>query len=120
MKWLKTFLVLLLFGTTLFAADWPSIGGNAQRDGWSRGEKKLSKETAASIKFLYAFKAGDAKGKQTELTTPVVLSNIITYKGFKQLVTVGKSDNSVVSFDADLGVVFYDTHLPPGESPEKI
>jgi hypothetical protein len=111
MKWLKTFLVLLIFCTTLLAADWPSIGGNAQRDGWSRGEKKLSKETAAGIKFLYAFKAGDANSKQTDLTTPVVLSNIITYKGFKQLVSVGKSNNSVVSIDADLGTVFFDTHL---------
>jgi hypothetical protein len=120
MKCLKTFLVLLLFGTTLFAADWPSIGGNAQRDGWSRGEKKLSKETAAGIRFLYGFKAAAAKGKQSELTTPVVLSNIITYKGFKQLVSVGRSDNSVVSLDADLGTLFFDTHLTPGESAKKI
>ena len=120
MKCLKTFLVLLLFGTTLFAADWPSIGGNAQRDGWSRGEKKLSKETAAGIRFLYGFKAAAAKGKQSELTTPVVLSNIITYKGFKQLVSVGRSDNSVVSLDADLGTLFFDTHLTPGESSKKI
>ncbi|MDX6462420.1 MAG: hypothetical protein QOE55_6117, partial [Acidobacteriaceae bacterium] len=120
MKWLRTFLVLLLFGTTLFAADWPSIGGNAQRDGWSRGEKRLSKETAAGIKFLYAFKAGDAKGGQPGLTTPVVLSNIITYKGFKQLVSVGRRDNSVVSIDADLGALFFDTHLTTSEPPAKV
>jgi hypothetical protein len=120
MKCLKTFLVLLFFGTTLFAADWPSIGGNAQRDGWSRGEKKLSKETAAGIRFLYGFKAGGAKNKQSGLTTPVVLSNIITYKGFKQLVSVGRGDNSVVSIDADLGTLFFDTQLTPGEPPKKI
>ncbi|MEA2543294.1 MAG: hypothetical protein QOH35_4660 [Acidobacteriaceae bacterium] len=120
MKWLRTFLVLLLFGTTLFAADWPSIGGNAQRDGWSRGEKRLSKETAAGIKFLYAFKAGDTKGGQAGLTTPVVLSNIITYKGFKQLVSVGRKDNSVVSVDADLGALFFDTHLTTSEAPAKV
>jgi outer membrane protein assembly factor BamB len=120
MKCLKTFLVLLLFGATLFAADWPSIGGNAQRDGWSRGEKKLSKQTAAGIRFLYGFKAAGAKGKQSQLTTPVVLSNIITYKGFKQLVSVGRSDNSVVSIDADLGTLFFDTHLTPGETSKKI
>ncbi len=120
MKWLKTFLVLVLFSTTLLAADWPSIGGNAQRDGWSRGEKKLSKETAATIKFLYAFKAPGAKGKDAEPTTPVVLSNIITYKGFKQLVTVGTRNNQVVSLDADLGTLFFDTHLTTNESRTKI
>jgi hypothetical protein len=119
MKCLKTFLVLLLLGTTLLAADWPSIGGNAQRDGWSQGEKKLSKETAAGIRFLYGFKAAGSNGKQSQLTTPVVLANIITYKGFKQLVSVGRSDNSVVSIDADLGTLFFDTHLTPGEPSKK-
>jgi outer membrane protein assembly factor BamB len=120
MKCLKAFLVLLLFGTTLFAADWPSIGGNAQRDGWSRGEEKLSTKTAAGLKFLYGFKASGAKARQSGLTTPVVLANIITYKGFKQLVSVGRSDNSVVSVDADLGTLFFDTHLTPGESSKNI
>ena len=52
------------------------------------GREELSKETAAGIRFLYGYKAAAAKGKQSELTTPVVLSNIITYKGFKQLVSV--------------------------------
>lgn len=120
MKCLKTFLVLLLSCTTLLAADWPTIGGNAQRDGWSRGEKKLSKETAAGIRFLYGFKAADAKGKQTGMSTPVVLSNIITYKGFKQLVSVGRSNNSVVSIDADLGTLFFDTTLTTSESSKRI
>jgi hypothetical protein len=110
MKWLKTFLVLLIFCTTLFAADWPSTGGNAQRDGWSRGEKKLSKESAANIKFIWAFKV-DHSGGSTDLSSPVVLSNIITYKGFKHLVSLGTRANSVVSVDADLGTVFFDASL---------
>ena len=97
MKWLKTFLVLLIFCTTLFAADWPSTGGNAQRDGWSRGEKKLSKETAANIKFIWAFKVDHSGRGPSDLSSPVVLSNIITYKGFKHLVSLGTSEDSVVS-----------------------
>ena len=111
MKWLKTFLVLLIFCTTLFAADWPSTGGNAQRDGWSRGEKKLSKETAANIKFIWAFKIDHSGPGPIDLSSPVVLSNIITYMGFKHLVSLGTSADSVVSIDADLGTLFFDTHL---------
>jgi hypothetical protein len=113
MKWLKTFLALLIFCTTLFAADWPSTGGNAQRDGWSRGEKKLSKETAANIKFIWAFKVDHKRDGPTDLSSPVVLSNIITYMGFKHLVSLGTGENSVVSVDADLGTLFFDTHLTP-------
>jgi hypothetical protein len=111
MKWLKTFLVLLIFCTTLFAADWPSTGGNAQRDGWSRGEKKLSRETAANIKFIFGFKIDHSGAGPNDLSSPVVLSNIITYKGFKHLVSLGTSENSVVSIDADLGTLFFDTPL---------
>jgi hypothetical protein len=111
MKWRKTFLVIFVFSSTLFASDWPSTGGNAQRDGWSRGEKKISKETAAKIQFLYAFKAHDGTGGDGELGSPVVLSNIITWKGFKQLVFLGGSSNSVLGVDADLGTQFFDTHL---------
>jgi hypothetical protein len=105
MKWLRTFFVLLVLCTTLFAADWPSTGGNAQRDGWSRGEKKLSRETAASIRFLYDFKVNH------DLTSPAVLSNLITYKGFKQLVFFGENSGSVAAIDADLGTLFFDTPL---------
>jgi len=111
MKWRNTLLVLLLFCPTLFAADWPSTGGNPQRDGWSRGEDRLSKETAANIKFLYAFKVNNQG--QGGLTTPVLLSSIITYKGFKQLVFIGGSSNSVFGIDADLGTQFFETHLTP-------
>lgn len=111
MKWLRTFFVLSVLCTTLFAADWPSTGGNAQRDGWSRGETKLSNETAAGIRFLYNFKVSH------DLTSPAVLSNLITYKGFKQLVFFGETSNSVAAIDADLGTLFFDT--PIGGQPDK-
>jgi hypothetical protein len=111
MKWLKTLLVLLIFCTTLLAADWPSTSGNAQRDGWSRGEKKLSRQTAANIKFIWAFKIDHSRPGPSDLSSPVVLSNIITYQGFKHLVSLGTSENDVVSIDADLGTLFFDTHL---------
>jgi hypothetical protein len=35
-------------------------------------------------------------------------------------VSVGRTDNSAVSIDADLGTLFFDTHLTPGESSKKI
>lgn len=111
MKWLRTFFVFFVLCTSLFAADWPSTGGNAQRDGWARAGDKLSKETAASIRFLYAFKLNHGG----DLTSPVVLSNLITYKGFKQLVFFGEGSNSVAAIDADLGTLFFDTQLTTEE-----
>ena len=111
MKWRKTVLMLVVACPVLLAANWPSTGGNAQRDGWSRGEKKLSKETAANIKFIYAFKVNNGASRESELGSPVVLSNIITWKGFKQLVFVGGSSDTVFGIDADLGTEFFETNL---------
>ena len=111
MKWRKTVVMMLVACPVLLAANWPSTGGNAQRDGWSRGEKKLSKETAANIKFIYAFKVNNSASRESELGSPVVLSNIITWKGFKQLVFLGGSSDTVFGIDADLGTEFFETNL---------
>ena len=39
------------FCACAWAADWPSTGGNPQRDGWSQGETVISKESIAAKNF---------------------------------------------------------------------
>jgi hypothetical protein len=57
----------------LWAADWPSEGGNPQRDGWSQGEKKLSKETATTgIHLLYTVKFDNKVKGTSDLTSPII------------------------------------------------
>ena len=97
--------------TALWAADWPSEGGNPQRDGWSQGEKKLAKESASSIQLLYTFKFDNKVSGPADLTSPVVLSNIIGWKGFKQLLFIGGSSDTVYSIDADLGKPYFETPI---------
>jgi len=49
----------------VWAADWPSTGGNPQRDGWAQGETVLSKQNIADkkIQLLYSYKFDNqAKG----------------------------------------------------------
>ena len=91
---------------TLWAADWPSEGGNPQRDGWSQGEKKLSKENIAQVRFIYTVKFDSKNSGPSNLTSPIVLSNIIGWKGFKELVFLAGSSDVVYSFDADLGKMY--------------
>jgi hypothetical protein len=98
----------------LWAADWPSQGGNPQRDGWSQGEMKLSKASAQAGKIvpLYTYKLDNKITGTTDLTSPVILTNIIGYMGFKQLVFIGGSSDVVYSIDADLGKPYFKTSLP--------
>jgi hypothetical protein len=98
----------------LWAADWPSQGGNPQRDGWAQGETKLSKASAqgGKIVWLYNYKFDNKITGTTDLTSPIILTNIIGYMGFKQLVFIGGSSDVVYSIDADLGKPYFKTSLP--------
>jgi hypothetical protein len=82
MKKFSTALISVVGATlvcaALWAADWPSEGGNPQRDGWSQSEKKLSKETAATgIQLLYTVKFANKVKGPSDLTSPIILSNLI-------------------------------------------
>lgn len=99
----------------VWAADWPSTGGNPQRDGWAQGETVLSKQNIADkkIQLLYSYKFDNQAKGLADLSQPIILSNIIGYQGFKQLLFVGGSSNAVYSLDADIGKPFFKTNLDP-------
>src|ERR1700741_4697830 len=96
-------LVGALVGVLIPAAEWPSSTGNPQRDGWSRGEKGLSKETLAAKKFelLFQYKFENRARGLNAMTQPIVLGNLIGYLGFKELIFIGGSGDAVYALDAD-------------------
>lgn len=105
----------VIAGALVVSADWSSSSGNPQRDGWSRSEDQLSRESAAhgDIRLLYSYRV-DAKPQR--MGTPVMLTNIISWKGFKSLAFVaGASD--VYSIDYSLGRPYFRTHLDSGDKP---
>lgn len=109
---------LVAGSVALWAADWPSSGGNPQRDGWSQGEKKLSKESAASkIVLAYTYKFENKANGAAALTAPIVHSNIIGYLGFKQLTFVGASSDVLYAIDSDLGKPYFKANLAKAVAP---
>ena len=92
-------------------ADWPTTGGSPSRDGWQRGESSLSRASAKDIKFLYSKRFDNVARGESALTTPVFLARIITWKGFKALMFVGASNDTVYSVDSDLGREFFKSTL---------
>jgi hypothetical protein len=100
-------------GALFLSADWASSSGNPQRDGWSRSEDQLSRESAAhgDIKLLYSYKVDP---KPQRMGTPVMLTNLISWKGFKSLAFVaGAAD--VYSIDYSMGRPYFKTHLDSSE-----
>ncbi len=102
-------MAITVAGAYILSADWASSSGNPQRDGWQKAEVKLSRESAANggIKLLYSYKV-DAKAQR--MGTPVLLGNIIGWKGFKALLFVG-GNSDVYSVDFWTGKPYFKTHI---------
>ncbi|MEO8075110.1 MAG: hypothetical protein ABI818_02200, partial [Acidobacteriota bacterium] len=89
---------------------WTTVGGDAQRTSSVRTDPKISvpKLQKPGFQFLWKRKLGT---KDQALTQPVLLPNIIAYKGFKALAFVGGSADNVYSVDYDLNRMFWEQHL---------
>ena len=89
---------------------WSTAGGDAQRTGWVRTDPRITKESAAKPGLQLLWKRQLQKGAAS-FTQPVLLPNIISYKGFKALAYLGGPADAVYSIDYDLNRVFWETRL---------
>lgn len=99
-------------GSLLGAADWPTQSGSPQREGWAKSEQILSKTNVRDLRILYRFRPG---GPPTEsLSAPIIDGNLITYKGFKEMLVFSANSSRVFSVDADLNKPIWETHFQSG------
>jgi len=97
--------------TLVWAADWASLGGNPQRDGWAKAEKAFTRQNAKNIELLYKYKADNQARGLDALTTPIVNGNLITYLGFKEMLVFAGSADNAYSVDADLNRLIWKSHF---------
>ncbi len=88
--------------------DWPSYGGDAQRDGWEKSDSRITLENLRDFRLVLKMKLD--KGS---LTPPVVIGNLISYRGFKELAFVAGSSGGIWSIDADLERIFWKKRFEP-------
>ena len=79
-------LTIALIGALLWAADWNGPG--AQRDGWARGESDLTKDNVKGMQLLWKLKVDSRPKGVDSLTSGVILTRQITYRGFKEMLIV--------------------------------
>jgi outer membrane protein assembly factor BamB len=98
--------------------NWPTAGSDPQRTSWVRADAKISPESLQQPGFQLLWKATlENQNRQlVSLTQPLLLQNIISYKGFKALAFVGGSADNVYSIDYDLNRMFWKVHLSSGVS----
>jgi hypothetical protein len=89
--------------------DWPTYGSDAQRSGWEKQDARLTKDEVAkgSVKLLWKMQ----QKRSHSLMAPVLIGNLIGYRGFKELAFVGGSDDSLYVMDSDLNRLYWQVHL---------
>ena len=92
---------------------WPTVGGDAQRTASVRTDPKISIASMQKPGFQFLWKR---KLDSQPLTQPLLLPNIIAYKGFKALAFVGSASGNVYSLDYDLNRMFWEQKLSPPAS----
>jgi outer membrane protein assembly factor BamB len=91
----------------LVAGQWPTFGGNPQRDGWARDETILTRENAKSIKLIWKVHVKSQLKEMNALTAPVISENVLTAQGHKDIVVVAGGDDIVDAIDIDTGKVLW-------------
>jgi outer membrane protein assembly factor BamB len=90
---------------------WSTGGGDAQRTSWVRTDPRITRDSAAKGLQLLWKRPLDKPSGAVTLTQPVLLPNIISYKGFKALAYLGGAADAVYSIDYDLNRMFWQTRL---------
>jgi len=91
--------------------DWWSYGGDAQRTGWEKNDQKFTKEDVKNFKLLWKMKLENEQKGLRSLTAPVILGNLIGYRGFKELAFIAGSSDNIWVIDADLARLYWQKHF---------
>lgn len=103
--------VALALSCSVAAASWLTFGGDAQRDGWAKGETAISPDTAPKLQLLWKLKLENAPKALNSLTSPVVINPVYTNHGAETYVVIGGSSDNLFVVDADTGKLVWQKHF---------
>src|SRR5260370_7825406 len=95
----------------LYAADWPTDGGNPQRTAWQQDEKILNTGNVKDLKILWKIKLDNVPQEMHSLFPPLILEKVETSSGPKQIaIEAGISDN-LYAIDVETGRLLWKKHF---------
>jgi outer membrane protein assembly factor BamB len=93
--------------------------GNPQRNGWAKSEHVITKENVARLELLYKYKVEGQPSGPYSLTVPIINGNLITYRGFKEMLIFGSWSDRIFSVDADLNKLLWEARLNSKDDKEQ-
>src|SRR6266851_5482833 len=91
--------------------DWFTHSGNPQRTGWQKNENTITKENVKDFKLLWKLQLDNEQKALYSIFEPLIVGNMITNRGFKELAIVAGSSDNIYAIDADLGKVLWKKHF---------
>ena len=107
MKTLRYAGVLLAAALAAQASEWLTFGGDAQRTGWAKKEKMLTKDSLKNFGLQWKLHLDNEPKELISLTAPVVVEDVYTSKGVKDVVVVAGSSDNLYTIDADAGKLLW-------------
>jgi hypothetical protein len=110
----KIFYVLsagLVSGVVAHAADWLTYGGDPQRTGWARQETKISKDSVKTMALEWKLHLENTVKELNSLTSAVVVEQVYTSRGVKDIVLVAGASDNLYALDADRGKLLWSKHF---------
>ncbi|MGI8745549.1 MAG: PQQ-binding-like beta-propeller repeat protein [Bryobacteraceae bacterium] len=99
--------IAVIGGLATPAADWPAFGNDPQRTGWAKSETQISVDNVTKLHVEWSLKLENAAKELNALTVPIIVENAITPKGFKDIVLVAGSSDTMFAIDADTGKLLW-------------
>jgi outer membrane protein assembly factor BamB len=94
-----------------FGADWLTDGGNPQRTAWQKDEHILTKENVKGMQILWKAKLDSPPREMHSLFPPLIVDNVKTNDGAKQIVIEAGISDKVWAIDASTGKVIWEKHF---------
>jgi outer membrane protein assembly factor BamB len=99
--------------------QWITFGGNPQRDGWARDETILTRANVKDMKLIWKIQINSPLKEMNSLTAPVVVENVLTAQGHKDIVIVAGGADTVDAVDIDTGRLLWHKQFMPEGKPKQ-
>lgn len=90
--------------------DWTTDGGDNQRTGWNQQEKTLTKDNVKNLKLLWKLETKNQVRALHALMPVLVLGQLNTPAGTKQVGFVTGISDNLYAFDTDTGKIIWQKH----------
>ena len=92
-------------------ADWLTDGGDPQRTGWQRNEIILTKDNVKGLTIRWKTKLDNEPREMHNLFPPVIVSNVPTPDGPKEVAIEAGSSDNIYGIDTATGKVLWKKHF---------